>query len=554
MYASVDIWKMLAGVAFFLLAMNFTEDSLRQLAGRKFKLFLKKQTNNRGKAIGGAALVTGLLQSSSIVDLLVLGMVGAQVLQMENALALILGANLGTTLDSWLVATLGFNFSVEQVVFPVVGITGICMAFVNRESKGFLWLKVLFSLAFLFVALGFIKSGMEAYVKQTDLSFFNQYPVLVFLLMGILLTSIIQSSSATIALTLSALYVNAITLYAATAVVLGSEIGTTLKLFLASANGMAAKKRVALGNFIFNFSTVVIVFIFLRPVNTLITGPLQVRNSLIALVFFQSFVNLVTVLLFFPFLKILSRFLLSRYPENDESFYISKVPVTDPELALEALENETKEFIGLVIHYSLASFHLAQKENTGNGVYRKFMHKTIAEKYDHIKQLHGEMHGFCLKLQNKSSGSMLNERLNHLVSAMRNNMYAAKNIRDTQLDIAQTRNSSNDAKYRFYLQAKERVLQFYRTVQVLLDKKDRAGNLEALAAVYRQVTNGYAETLRSLYKENLVSRISEAEVSMLINFNRQLYTSFKSILFGIKDYLLTAREAEYFDGLPGFIR
>ena len=89
--------------------------------------------------------------------------------------------------------------------------------------------------------------------------------------MGILLTTIIHSSSATIALTLSALYLNAITLYAATAIVLGSELGTTFKLFLASANGMAAKKRVALGNFIFNLTTVIIVFIFLGSVNELIT-------------------------------------------------------------------------------------------------------------------------------------------------------------------------------------------------------------------------------------------------------------------------------------------
>ena len=78
---------------------------------------------------------------------------------------------------------------------------------------------------------------MEEFVKQTDLSFFNQYPLIVFLLLGIILTTIVQSSSATIALTLSALYTNAITLYVAMAIVLGAEIGTTFKLFLASAKG-----------------------------------------------------------------------------------------------------------------------------------------------------------------------------------------------------------------------------------------------------------------------------------------------------------------------------
>jgi phosphate:Na+ symporter len=110
-----DIWRMLAGVAFFLLAMGFMEDGLRQLAGRKFKLFLKKQTHHKIKAIGGGAVVSALLQSSSVVNLLVLSMVGASVLKMENALALMLGSNLGTTCNSWLMAALGFNFNPDAV-------------------------------------------------------------------------------------------------------------------------------------------------------------------------------------------------------------------------------------------------------------------------------------------------------------------------------------------------------------------------------------------------------------------------------------------------------
>lgn len=546
---------MLAGVAFFLLAMNFIESTLRRLAGRRFKLFLKKQTDNRVKAIGGAAVVTGLLQSSSIVNLLVLSMVGAHVLQMENALALILGANLGTTLDSWIVATLGFNFNIENVVFPIAGITGICMAFMNSESKWFLWLKFFFSLAFLFIALGFIKSGMEAYVKQTDLSFFNHYPVIVFLLMGILLTTIIQSSSATIALTLSALYLNTITLYAATAIVLGSEIGTTFKLFLASADGMAAKKRVALGNFIFNLTTVVIVFIFLRTVNELITDLLQVKNNLIPLVLFQSLVNLVSVILFFPGLKMLSKLLVKLFPEKEErSMYIDKVPAKETEFALDALENETKYFINLIMNYCLDSFGQLKKNRSYLLLHKNFNNKTIAEKYSFIKQLHGELHGYYLKVQNAASKKEETMRLDKLISAIRNMMYAAKNISDTQHDIEQVSNSSNDAKYSFYVQAGEKIMRFYDRIEVLVNRPDGVNQYEEITALYSSVTKGYSETLHKLYKAGLASNLSEIEITTLINFNRELYTSFKSVLFGLKDFRLSSKDAEYFDSLPGFIR
>lgn len=88
----------------------------------------------------------------------------------------------------------------------------------------------------------------------------------------------------------------------------------------------------------------------------------------------------------------------------------------------------------------------------------------------------------------------------------------------------------------------------------MLNKKNEKNYFEELTALYQSVTKGYTETLQLLYKENLANRVSEIEISTLINFNRELYTSFKSVLFGLKDYLLTVREAEYFDALPGFIR
>jgi phosphate:Na+ symporter len=554
MSRSFDIWTMLAGIAFFLLAMNFIENSLKRIAGRKFKLVLKKQSDNTLKAIGGAAVVTGLLQSSSIVNLLVLSMVGAHVLQMQNALALILGANLGSTLSGWIVALAGFNYDLETLVLPVAAISGIFMAFIRNDSKLFLWLKFLFGLAFLFVALGFIKSGMEGYVKQTDLSSFIQYPVIVFLLLGILLTALIQSSSATVVLTLSALYAGAIPLFAATAIVLGSELGTTFKLFLASADGMAAKKRVALGNFIFNAVTVIIVFIFLRPVNGLITDVLQVKNPLISLVVFQTFVNLCSVILFLPLLKFLGKYLLKRYPERAErSLYIHKVPAGETVFALEALENETRHFINLVLQYSLASFSVKGKE-TNDAAYREFHNKSIEGKYDFIKQLHGELHNFYLKVQNEASEKVETERIERLISAVRNIMYAAKNINDTQYDIRQFSNSSNDIKYNFYNLSAGKFQHFCKAVETLLNRNRDDRLFEHFSTLYYAVSKGYSQSLQLLYRDVIARQLSEIEITTFINFNREMYTAFKSLLYGLKDYLLTPSEAAHFDSLPGFIR
>lgn len=555
MFSYYDIGSMLAGVAFFLMAMKLMEEALRQLAGRRFKLFLKNKTDNKLKAIGGGAVVSGLLQSSSVVNLLVLSMAGASVLKMENALALILGSNLGTTVSSWLMAALGFQYNINSIVLPVAGITGISIAFLKTNSRWYLWFRIIFSLAFLLIALSFIKTGMEGWIGQTNLSAFNGYPLIIFLLLGVVLTTIVQSSSATMALALSALYTNAITLPVAMAFVLGAEIGTTLKLFLAASKGPAVKKRVALGNFLFNGVTAAVIFILLHPVHQLITQVLNINDHLIALVLFQTFINLSTVILFYPFLSPFSKFLLSRYSRHtDESFYITKVPVTDTALALEALEMETKHLISHVADYSLHSFHLNNDVAVPFIANKEMHHHTLEEKYNYIKQLQGEMHIFYLKLQNHTSNPQDTERLAQLISAIRNAMYAAKNIKDAQHDIIQVRNSSNNIKYQFYTHSKAKLSEFYKRILLILENTPQKKYAEELATLYRFITSGYAENLQLLYKESVTKQVTETEIATLINLNREMYTSFKSLLFGLKDYLLSAKEAEYFDGLPGFIR
>src|SRR6188474_480005 len=149
--SSIDIWKALAGIAIFLLGIKFLEESLKQLAGRKFKLFLKKQTSNKLKAIGGGAIVTAVLQSSSIVNLMVLAFAGAGIIQMQNALAIILGANLGTTLTSWLIATVGFSYNIENFALPIAAVSGIVMMLANKENRLYQWCKLLFGFGFLFI-------------------------------------------------------------------------------------------------------------------------------------------------------------------------------------------------------------------------------------------------------------------------------------------------------------------------------------------------------------------------------------------------------------------
>lgn len=551
MELSFDIWKILAGVAIFLLGMNMLEEALQQLAGRPFKLFLRKHTQHKLKAIGAGAVVTALLQSSSIVNLMLLAFVGSGIIQMQNGLAMMLGSNIGTTFTSWIVATIGFEFNIENFALPVTGIAGIAMVLLNKHGKWFLLSKFFFGFSFLFVGLNFMKTAVEEMVKQTDLSRFNEYPVLLFLLIGILITALIQASSATIALVLAALHANAIELEPAMAIVLGAEVGTTIKLLLASAKGIPAKKQVALGNFLMNTIISLLLVFFLNPISLFINETLGVKNHVLALVVFQTLVNIISIIIFYPFLNPFGKFLAARFTKNsDETLFIHKIKPTETELALQAMQKETHHFLQLIIAYSKHIYELKPEQKNGNEFYKK----TPEEKYEFIKHLHGEILEFYVRMQSNQAQPEDEARFQLLISSVRNGMYAAKSLKDAWHDILILKNSSNDKKFAYYEESRKRTDHFITNIGQLLSAKEPQSNADVLIALYREMIKGYTDELRHLYKQGTIDHLSETEISTIINYNRELYTAYKSLLLAVKDMLLPEKEAAAFEELPGFIR
>ncbi|MBK7680305.1 MAG: Na/Pi symporter [Chitinophagaceae bacterium] len=555
MNLSYDIWEMLTGIVIFLLGANFLEEGVRFLAGRPFKLFLKKQTSNKLKAIGSGAIVTSVLQSSSVVNLMVLAFVGAGIIQMENALGIMLGTNLGTTVSNWLVATLGFNFNIEMIAYPITAIAGMTMLLSNKEGRLNHWSRLLFGFAFLFVGLTFIKSGMQDLIKETDFAQLNEQPAIIFLLIGLLITTLVQSSSATVAIVLSALYVDAISLLSATAIVLGAEIGTTLKLILAAAKGSAVKKRVALGNVLFNTINVLLLFIVLGPVNRLITDVIGIKDNLIALVLFQTLLNVVGIILFYPLLRPFGRFLEKRFiSDEDETLFIHKVKVTDTDPAIAALEKETAYLLYHTAAFALEAFNKKVTFPDQVKITRSFASKKLMEKYDYIKHQHGEIYNYIAALQRQVNDKEITIRLLQLIDAARNTMYAAKNIKDAWPDIEQLSKSSKDQKYNYYLLTGERVTSFFEKIIPLVFEIKTKNLFEKITVIYKFIQENYKQMLAELHREDLHKNLTELEFSTIINFNREIFTCEKSVAFAVKGLLLTGEEAAHFDELPGFIR
>lgn len=548
-----SILKLFAGIGLFLFAMYLLEESLKNLSGRKFKLFLQRITRNKLGAVTGGALVTAVLQSSSMVSLMVLAFVGAGVFTMKNALALILGANLGTTIDSWLVATLGFKTSIEVIAYPAVFIAGLLIILFGKRKYVTYTAYFLFGFGLLFIGLSFMKTAMEEQVKTFDFSHYAEMSLLVFLGIGFLITLLVQSSSVTMALTLTALHAGAISFPAAAAIVLGSETGTTIKIMLSGIGGTASKKRVVLGNLLFNIFLTLFAFILLHPILSLITDYLHISDPLIALVTFSSFINLVSIILFLPFLNPFSRFLERFFKETDGSAaaFIGNASIEEPQTALDLYKMETAWFLHNAMHFNLRQLQLDtgwMEEEPGFksiNSRKKITLKTPEEQYEFLKLLQGEMQLFYLSLRTRLTDESYLE-LTRLAASARSGMHAAKSIKDIGNNISNLANSSQDIKFDLFVNRKKQTETFYILLDAII-KTPGNTSFDQLQEAFAGIRKNYHDALSDFYSDAQTTPIEGMDMTTAISFNRELFASGKAMLLAVKDYVLDEEDALKFN-------
>ena len=553
-----SIFKLAAGIGLFLFAMYLIEEALKNLSGRTFKLFLQRVTKNNIGAVAGGTIVTAILQSSSMVSFMVLAFVGAGVFTMKNAMAIILGANLGTTLASWLVATLGFKTNIEIIAFPVVCVGGfLLILFGNRKKIKYLSYFLL-GFGLLFIGLSFMKTAMEAQVEHFDISEYAAMPKIIFLLLGFVITMVIQSSSVTMALTLSALNAGVVDFPTAAAIVLGSETGTTIKIVLGAIGGNSSKKRVALGNILFNIILTIIAFILLKPILLLITDVFNIKDSLIGLVTFSSLINLLAILIFLPTLDLYAKFLERFFKDSDGSTaaFIGHASINEPETALDLFRRETKYFIHNSMLFNLELFKINTTSLEKNTDYkdinekRNFFSKTEEEKYEFLKQLQGELQAFYLALRTKLEGEKQTE-LNQLISAVRSSMHSVKSVKDIGTNITNLRHSSKEIKYNFFIHHRKETENLYLQLNAYLSE-DKKASFEELQTIFDSIQNNYSTALNDFYAEAQQAPIENLDITTIINFNRELFTSNKAMLMAVKEIVLDEKQAEFFNEIPKY--
>jgi phosphate:Na+ symporter len=553
MIEHLDVWKLLAGLGIFLFAMHLLEDSVKSLSGRAFRRMIAHYTGGRARSIGSGVLVTAILQSSSAVSLMVLAFVGAGILTMENAIGVIMGSNIGSTFTAWMMAFFGFKINIENFALPLIGIGGALMVAFGTTSRLFQVCRLLLGFGFLFLGLDFMKVSVENFAQGFDLSRVPDYGIWVYLLVGTTMTAVMQSSFASIAIVLTALNGGLITFDIGAALVIGANVGTTITVLLGSIGGTPIKKRVALSHLIFNLLTGVAALAGLTALVRIVTFFIDIHaNSVMALALFHTLFNMLGVLLFFPFIGLLSRSLVRFYPDRKAilTVYIDKTPHEVADAATAALKKEIHHLLEECQLYILRILRIDEKLVFDHDLPFEMNLKkrfSLDDLYENIKLLHGEIFAFYSRVQSQKLEEQEAKELERIIFASRNIMNSIKNfkgIRHNFEDFDGAENVYLNTQYKLF---RRRLVEIYHDL-------NRIQKLEKSEEQYRELLRTFVhleEMDRKFIRDTMdavsAQKIQDMEIASLLLVNRLFTQACRLQVFSLKDLLLTPKQISDFD-------
>lgn len=354
-----QILKLLGSLAMFLFGMNQMSTGIQKATGDKLRSLLKNITSNPFKGVLTGLGITAIIQSSSATTVLVVSFVSAGLLTLTQAIGVIMGANIGTTLTAWIISLFGFKFDIAALSIPLFLLGFIMQQFRKDKSKDIGKFIIGFSL--LFLGLSLIKSSVPDLSGNNQvLEFLKDWTgygfgsLLLFVVTGTVLTLVLQSSSATMAITLIMLSQEWIPFEMGAAMVLGENIGTTITANIAASMGTTDARRAALAHTVFNVFGVIWAVVLFKPfvkLDIFIVSSMGEFSPLVGLAMFHTLFNAINTLVliwFTPQIEKLVCGLIAGKPESkDDKYtlrYISGGPVATPELGAQQAMLETIHF------------------------------------------------------------------------------------------------------------------------------------------------------------------------------------------------------------------
>ena len=568
----LQIFTLLGALGMFLYGMNLMSSGLQKAAGDRLRGFLSAMTSNPFKRVMTGVGITALIQSSSATTVMVVSFVNAGLLTLVQAIGVIMGANIGTTITAWMVSLLGFKADISILAVPLMLLGFIFSNSKKSQNKNIGDLIVGFSL--LFLGLSFMKASVPD-LKQTPevLEFVRQWAnhgfgsVLTFLGIGTVLTLILQSSSATMAITLIMLSMGWIPFPMACAMVLGENIGTTITANIAASVGNPSAKRAALSHTIFNVFGVIWALILFKPFLALVGKIIEMMGfpnpaaegfavtdpegatataALYGLSMLHTLFNTINTLILVWFTGFIATMVskLIREPEKKEEKpfrlkYINAGPLTTPELAV---EQAVKEII-----------HFAQISRNGLGYVRAAINETEDEMFEELRgklvkyeEISDKIEFEIANFLNAVSEGEISENTSYKIKAMYKIIGELESLGDSGETISRILSRRNVHNKSFDQET-------VKKINGMIDQVDHGyavmiENLNATeAGTLEEIANAYAAEERI---NGLRDYLREEEINSLENNQKSYQTSvyFMDIISELEkmgDFMINISQALY---------
>jgi phosphate:Na+ symporter len=568
----LQIFTLLGAMGMFLYGMNLMSSGLQKAAGDKLRGFLSAMTSNPFKRVMTGVGITALIQSSSATTVMVVSFVNAGLLTLVQAIGVIMGANIGTTITAWMVSLLGFKADISILAVPLMLLGFLFSNSKNNQHKNIGELIVGFSL--LFLGLSFMKESVPD-LKQTPevLEFvkmwsgYGFWSVLIFLGVGTVLTLILQSSSATMAITLIMLSMGWIPFPMACAMVLGENIGTTITANIAASVGNPSAKRAALSHTIFNVFGVIWALIFFRPFLSLVGKIIEFLGfpnpasadfivtepdgatgtaALYGLSMLHTLFNTINTLVLVWFTGLIAKVVtkIIKEPENKEEkpyrlMYINAGPLATPELAT---EQAIKEII-----------HFAKISRNGLGYARAAINETETDKFEELRsklvkyeEISDRIEYEIANFLNAVSEGEISESTSYKIKAMYKIIGELESLGDSGESISRILSRRNIHNKSFDPETIKKINAMIDLVDhaysVMIDNLNMAEN-----STLEEISNAYAAEDRiNVLRDNL----REEEINSLENNRKNYQTSvyymdIVSELEKMGDFMINISQALY---------
>lgn len=476
-YSFYDFLKLIGSLALFLYGMKIMSEGLQKFAGDSLRKILTAMTTNRVMGVLTGMLITALIQSSSATTVMVVSFVNAGLLELSQSIGVIMGANIGTTVTAWIISALGFKVDIAAFALPLLAF-GIPLIFSNKSSRKSVG-EFIFGFSFLFMGLQSLKANapdlqhnpeMLAFVQNwADMGFLS---VLIFVLIGTVLTMIVQASAATMAITLIMCANGWISFELGAALVLGENIGTTITANLAALTGNTQARRAALAHLVFNIFGVIWVLCLFTPVTRgvswFVENIMGVTEQSVAVPFmlsaFHTAFNICNVLLLIWFVKLIERTVCSIYPskEQDEEYrlqFITGGMLSTAELSIIQASKEIHFFAERShrMYYMVRELLHTAKDDEFNKLFSRI------EKYESISD---SMELEIANYLNQVSEGRLSSESKLEIRAMLRAVTEIESIGDSCYNLARTINRRRQANIDFSAKQYERI----HTMMDLIDE------------------------------------------------------------------------------------